>query len=153
LVVERVGEDDISVTGCSSSRRDFPLEVVLNDARDEWWISAPGSTPGGYGEEYLEFSMGSVPHRVQFVSLCIPPLPHGPLSVRAFHVLAADASGSWVSVSPEFLTLDRADLQEFALVPPVDTTAIRIVCTRNAAAGGNPIFGTDCIGLFQVSFA
>jgi len=124
---------------------------VLNDARDKWWISSPGSMPRGCGREFLEFSFGSIPRRIEFVCLCIPPLPYGPLSVRTFYVLAKSVEGSWESASPELQTLDRSDLQEFALVPPVDTTAIRIVCTRNATADG--LGNSDCTGLFQVAFA
>lgn len=163
LQVERVCQDDIIVSGCSSSRGDFPLDAILNEDRSEWWISASGSMPDGYGSEYLEFSFGAVPRRVEFVSLCIPPLPMGPLSVRHFHILALDHSGSWFVASPSLQTLDRGDLQEFALVPPIDTTSIRVVCTGNAAAATMDLSlcrnrecrnsFADCTGLFQVSFA
>lgn len=163
LKVERVCQDEIIVSGCSSSRRDFPLEAVLNDNTSEWWISASGSMPDGFGSEYLEFSFGAMPRRLEFVSLRIPPLPMGPLSVRHFHVLALDLSGSWFVASPSLQTLDRGDLQEFALVPPIDTTSIRIVCTGNAAAATMDlrlcrsrecgVGFAECTGLFQVSFA
>lgn len=154
LRVEQVRKDDIIVCGCSSSRGDFPIGVVLNEDRSEWWISAKGSMPDGYGSEYLEFSFGASPRRVEFVSLCIPPLPMGPLSVRKFHLLALDSSGSWLAVSPGLETLDRAELQEFALDQPIDTTSVRVVCTENAAAGAMDVMSfVDCTGLFQVSFA
>jgi len=150
LLINRISADRVSVTGCSSSRGDFPLEAVLNAASDEWWISGPGSMPGGRGREYLEFSFGPSPRRIEFVALRIPAMPYGPLSVRCFVVRALSASGEWVPATPELQTLDRADLQEFALVPAVDTTGIRIECLSTASVGQSI---SDCIGLFQVVFS
>eukprot|EP00931_Biecheleriopsis_adriatica_P060644 TRINITY_DN36430_c0_g1_i1.p1 TRINITY_DN36430_c0_g1~~TRINITY_DN36430_c0_g1_i1.p1 ORF type:complete len:334 (-),score=39.80 TRINITY_DN36430_c0_g1_i1:74-1021(-) len=185
LRVPRVQQKELVVLGASSSRGDYPLEVVLNADESEWWISASGSCPGGLGREYLEFSLGPSLRRLSFIGLRIPPLPYGPLSVRDFHVLArrpstvsspskvdVTASGSkdvsmegcegvcwagWELVSAKPMqTLDRAGLQEFALVPPVETTAVCLVFTRNAASalgGFSRGGGTDCIGLFQVGLA
>jgi len=169
LSLHVVSENDVSVCGCSSSRGDFPISVALNSREDEWWISKSGPMTDGKFEEYLEFSFNGM-RRVSYVALKIPPLPHGPLSVRNFHILALgpgvvaqEASQSaWVAASPNPLqTLDRADLQEFALVPPCDTEKIRLVCTVNAAAAGcdlphlraASVSAMDCIGLFQVAFA
>mmetsp|Transcript_40112 Transcript_40112/g.120051 ORF Transcript_40112/g.120051 Transcript_40112/m.120051 type:complete len:280 (+) Transcript_40112:17-856(+) len=155
LRVYRVASDDIRVAGCSSSRGDFPLQAALNDLENEWWISAAGTMPNGSGSEYLEFSF-SRRRMVTFVAIKIPSLPHGPLSVRHFHLLARrDDDSTWVAASEETLeTLDRNDLQEFALVPPVEARAVRLVCTRNAAAASHPsLLRADCIGLFQVAFA
>jgi len=153
LLIHRVSMKEVSVTGCSSSRGDFPLASVLNEAQDEWWISAPGSMPGGLGCEYLEFAFGPRPRRVEIVALRIPPMPYGPLSVRIFCVKVMGPTGEWLTASPQLETLDRAALQEFALLPPVDTVAMRIECTRNAAVGTREGRITDCIGLFQVSFS
>jgi hypothetical protein len=157
---------EVRVSGWSSSRGDYPVNVVLNAKEDEWWISASNSMRDGIGEEYLEFSLGGF-RRVSYVALKIPPLPYGPLSVRMFHVLAlrqdepkkpSEAQRDiWVPASPNPLqTLDQAGLQEFALVPPVDTTSLRLVFTVNAAATvtrGARYNGADCIGLFQVAVA
>lgn len=156
LLVERVSMDQVTVSGCSSSRGDFPLAAVLNDAQGEWWISESGTMPGGHGCEYLEFqfapsSVDPKLRRIEFIGLKIPPMPYGPLSVRSFRVLALTASGQWMPASNELQTLDRSDLQFFALAP-VDATAMRLECTVNAAAGSRASF-SDCIGLFQVSFA
>jgi hypothetical protein len=156
LRIERLHKDDVSVSGCSScwDIEMAPKGVVPDEDRSEWWISEAGSMPNGYGSEYLEFTFGPVPRRVEFVSIRIPPLPMGPWSVREFHLLALDFSGSWVVVSPRLETLDRGDLQEFALVPPVETTSVRVVCTSNAAAGAvGPLGFADCIGHFEVLFA
>lgn len=157
----------ISVSGASSSHDDFPLSSVLNDLDDEWWISSTGSMPGGSGSEYLEFSLGSRPRQVSVIAMKIPPWPHGPLSVRQFHLLALRGDkptshpDAWVLASPRPMeTLDRATLQEFALVPPLETTAVRLVCTLNAeaaaAAASRPrrrAFAANCVGLFQVRLA
>merc|ERR1712048_421158 len=160
LSVEWIREQDVIVSGCSSTRGDFPLQAVLGERQDQWWISGKGSMPGGVGREYLEFSFGQKPRRISVVALRIPPLPRGPLSVRDFHLLAlrpgydpADEN-SWIAASPDPLqTLDRADLQEFAIVPPVETTGMRLVCTRNAISGYQSKLYTGCVGLFQVTFA
>lgn len=167
LQILSVQSDEVRVTNCSSGRDDFDISVVLNEHEDEWWISEPGSCPGGVGQEYLDFSFDAV-RRISFVAMKIPPLPHGPLSVRDFHLLAGGSSEdpeSWERASPVPLqTLDRADLQEFALVPPVEAQTIRLVCTRNADAASAEkeaeiprrrryLGSTGCIGLFQVSFA
>lgn len=151
LLIDRVSMAEVSVIGCSSSRGDFPLSVVLNECCEEWWISAPGSMRQGLGCEYLEFSFGTKPRRVETVALRIPPMPYGPLSVRVFCVKVLSSAGEWLAASPHLQTLDRADLQEFALLPPVDTSVMRIECTRNAAAGLTRV--ADCIGLFQVAFS
>lgn len=171
LLIQRVVAADVSVAGCSTTRSDFELDAVLDGRDDTWWISGPGSCHRGVGEEYLEFSFGSTPRRVSFCGMKVPPLPQGPLSVRDFHLLALRndavprssapdsrpefAEDAWVPASHSPMhTLDRGNLQEFAIVPPVDTRAIRLVCTKNAsAASRRPGAMADCIGLFQVSFA
>merc|ERR1712203_209081 len=145
LRIQRVAAADISVAGCSTTRSDFELDAVLDGQDDTWWISGPGTCQRGIGKEYLEFSFGSTPRRVSFCGMKIPPLPQGPLSVRDFHLLALRndavphsssgrdfAEDAWVPASHKPMhTLDRGDLQEFAIVPPVDTRAMRLVCTKN----------------------
>lgn len=162
LRIENVMANEISVSGCSSHRGDFSISTALNAKEDEWWISDAGSMPGGEGSEYLEFYFGGM-RRVSYIALKIPPLPYGPLSVRNFHLLASKKPkdpNSWYNASPNPMkTLNRADLQEFALVPPCEAESIRLVCTLNAAAAEsenglrNGRMGVDCIGLFQVAFA
>merc|ERR1719387_598586 len=128
---------DVSLTSCSSTRGDFPLSEVLTSNVSTWWISAEQSMPGGVGEEWLQFSFGGT-RRVSFLGIRIPPLPMGPLSVREFHVLENDRNDEecWKLASPVTMhTLDLSELQEFAFNPPMDTSAVRLVCTSNAAAG------------------
>lgn len=67
-----------------------------------------------------------------------------------------DDDGSWVEVgSWHMQTLNLAELQEFAIVPAMETRAVRLVATMNAseAQGGIPAFTMKCIGLYQVAFA
>ena len=175
LSILRVSPSDLSVTCCSSTRGDFPIHTVLEDTKGTWWISAEGAFVNGCGEEFLEFSLGSLPRRVSFVGISIPPYPSGPLSVRRFHLaaLAAESTSDgdpWERVQAEsFMTLDEERLQEFALIPSVETTKIRLYCTQNALADihskgapessslseaeEGPPPSCWCVGLFKVRFA
>lgn len=159
LRIDPVANTELSVDACSSTRDDFPLQEVLNSNTSTWWISEGGSMPGGVGEEWLEFSFGGV-RRVSYIGLQIPPMPMGPLSVREFKLLSRGLGdeGSWSEVlQAPMTTLDRAEMQEFAINPPVITAGIRLVCLTNAAAsskfGDHLMFSPDCVGLFRVSFA
>lgn len=159
LQICRVHLSDVTVTGCSSSRGDFPISAVLNDQENEWWISNSGTCPDGHGHEYLEFSFGAE-RRVTVVAVKIPALPYGPLSVRDFHLEVIEPMKS---LTPkQLMTLDSRELQEFVLFPPLECRKLRLVCTRNAAAAMMSAEhvprsllgrGGDCIGLFQVGFA
>lgn len=165
LRYQRIDSAEVTVSGSSSTRGDFPLSEVLTANASTWWISAAGSMPGGVGGEWLEFSCPGV-RRIAFVGIKIPPLPQGPLSVREFHLLrrridiaaldlADDDESAWVLASAGPMhTLDTACMQELALDPPMDTQKVRLVCTTTAAAEGLAFFGgVDCVGLFQVCFA
>lgn len=159
LQICRVHLSDVTVTGCSSSRGDFPISAVLNDQENEWWISNSGTCPDGHGHEYLEFSFGAE-RRVTVVAVKIPALPYGPLSVRDFHLEVIEPMKS---LTPkQLMTLDSREMQEFVLFPPLECRKLRLVCTRNAAAAMMSAEhvprsllgrGGDCIGLFQVGFA
>jgi len=165
LSLRTLDPNEVSVVGSSSCRGDFPISAVLNTNDSEWWISDNESMPHGRGCEYLEFSFGGL-RRISYVALKIPPLPHGPLSVRLFHILKlrpgmsrqSTQSDAWVVVSPNPLqTLDREGLQEFALIPPCEAECLRLVCTANAASMGEDAVRSflvaDCVGLFQVAWA
>jgi len=171
LSVLRVEPSAMSVTGCSSTRGDFPIQCVLDDSKGTWWISKGGACVNGQGTEFLEFSFGGGPRRLSFVGISIPPLPNGPLSVRRFHLAVftpvTTADGEWKRVqSDSLVTLDVQCLQEFALVPPVETSKIRLYCTQNAIADVTLRTQQDspeeeltvcesfwCMGLFKVRFA
>ncbi len=97
------------------------------------------------------------PRRVGAVGIKIPPLPQGPLSVRRFHIEYLNEGFEWKKHRSTFYTLDRAELQSFAILPPIDASRVRVVCTMNAASEAYNhnfprIFACDCVGLFQVKF-
>lgn len=111
-----------------------------------------------------------VVRRVSNVGVRIPPLPHGPLSVRDFHVLVlSKPNEDWRASSPTLRTLNSGEMQRFALVPPVDAIALRLVFTSNAIAcqseisdqctAGESMSETMidpalwCIGLFQIEIS
>jgi hypothetical protein len=72
--------------------------------------------------------------RVERISICIPPLPSGPLSVRELHLEAASQpEGPWERCSGTLTTLDTDARQTLQLSPPVEAACVRVVCTKNAA--------------------
>lgn len=159
-----VDPSKVRCTSSSSHRGDFPLSAVMSWEND-WWISDSQRFNGGEGSEYLDFELGSGSlRRVTTIGIRIPPLPHGPLSVRNFRVHVSKYVGSdnddtardWRVVG-EFRTLDTERMQEFALEAPVDARYVRIECTSNAASdeGEIGLFLTsrvlDCVGLYQVA--
>lgn len=65
----------------------------------------------------------------------LPPLPHGPLSVRSFHLEACDGEGGpYRRASHTLTTLDTAATQRWCIRPPIEARRVRIVCETNAAA-------------------
>ena len=182
FTVERVTPSAVRCVRASSCRGDFPLDSVCNDNDAEWWISSTsgGRFTEGAGREWLEFDLGSgdVPRRVSAVGVKIPPLPHGPLSVRRLFVeyTAGSRDGHTVRVCTGLLeTLDRPQLQRFALTPPIEATRVRVVMTLTAAgkmlredgpaavAAGSIVWSArlaqmrddgagGCVGLFGVKF-
>ena len=94
-LIEPVRMDQVSVLSCSSQDRSqvngSNLQDVLSESERSWWISAPGSMPGGVGREWLEFQLvkqggGATACRLTEISIKIPPLPQGPLSLRTFQI-------------------------------------------------------------------
>lgn len=155
LEIKHVDESEISVTGASSTRGDFPLSSVLGDAVGTWWISAEGSMQSGQGKEYLEFRLSSngTARRCSYVGLSIPPLPQGPLSVRGFRIDWSYDGKEWTEGRHRYImeTMDMAGMQSFKLERPIDASRVRLVCLSNAfasARGGTSPF--DCVGLFYV---
>lgn len=146
-------------TGCGSETWNF-----LSTHSEQGWTSSFGSMPTGCGSEYLEFSFAQL-RRVAHVAIRIQP--NAPFSVRDFQIsVKGRADGDWSVASSRLHTLDRDDLQEFALQPPCDVWALRLICTRNITAanmaasmgsdsceGVTLCRGYNCIGLDRVAFA
>jgi hypothetical protein len=107
FVVNPVQHNQVVVTAASSTVGRFPLASVLDDNDATWWISAMGSMPSGKGAEYMEFQLSSVVRRLSAVSIKIPPLPVGPLSVRTFRICVPDessVSSSQLTTTPPTIT-------------------------------------------------
>ena len=184
FLVDRL-DGNFKCIGCSSSRGDFDLDAVLNSNDSEWWISDSPNFSFGKGREWLEFDVShqstGAPRRVNALGIKIPVLPYGPLSVRQFHIehcsgheftKNADTkfavleermralSRQWISnPAHKFTTLDVKEMQIFALVPPIDASRIRIVCTTSAIGDQGEHYPRqqlelmgNCVGLFQCNF-
>ena len=172
FICERVS--NYACVAASSCRSDSLLTSVTIPRDDLWWISGSDNFSMGSGREWLEFCLGDgkVIKRVSAIVLKIPPLPHGPLSVRKFHIEYEhpESKGLWTPHEQGTITLlDVVQLQPLALVPPIDTCKLRVVFTQSAVgelwarqeAGiegewtftRNHVLGMgDCVGLFQVAF-
>ena len=136
-------------TNRRSTRGDYDLGEATTPRVDTWWISKsfdPGQNAGW--REWLAFDVSpdGRPRRVTCVGVRIPPMPFGPLSVREFTVEGAAPSGEFRESRAVYETLDRSDLQEFVLDPPLETTRVRVTARSTAVPTAS-----NC-GLFQVYF-
>ena len=146
----------MTVTSASSDRGDFPLSNVLDDDTQSWWKSECGSMPGGKGEEYIDFRLsdsGSI-RQVQSVSVAIPPLPFGRLSVLDFRIDYSIDGKAWLSCDRVMRTRNISGLQRFML-SDFDAVHVRLACLSNQISEleddlrlvkGN----YSCVGLYSV---
>ncbi|KAJ1634979.1 hypothetical protein T492DRAFT_969377 [Pavlovales sp. CCMP2436] len=170
IKLPQVSMAEVRAMSASSVARQFaPAQCsatqTLSSDEETWWLSDTDTCPNGVGSEWVLYKLRPEGRaRVQFVSLKIPKLPYGPLSVRVFHIEASDAEhGPFVRVSPDLCTFDTQRMQEVALAPAVEASFIRVVCTVNAAASeledkwqrlsGMRLNEASSIGFFQLSFA
>mmetsp|Transcript_22765 Transcript_22765/g.63216 ORF Transcript_22765/g.63216 Transcript_22765/m.63216 type:complete len:267 (-) Transcript_22765:1895-2695(-) len=165
LRIQNVDMSEVKVTSVSSEAEAHPHSLytykascTLEPGTDSCWISRTGHER----PEWIVYCLGEVRRRVDFVSMSIPVMPHGPLSVRHFHLKASDnADGPWVADHRhQFVTLNEEGLQEFAVVPPIEARYLRLVCTENAAEGDSMFthaayatHGLDPIGFWEIAFA
>jgi hypothetical protein len=143
FVVIPVQHKQVTAVRASSTVGRFPLGAVLEDDDSTWWISAMGSMPQGKGSEYMEFQLSPVVRRLSAVSIKIPPLPVGPLSVRTFRIAIPDSTSSavsshlqpsttsWIHATDELTVENKTGYQRFELALGIDARSIRIVCTMN----------------------
>jgi hypothetical protein len=172
LIIQRVDSDTVEVVGCSSHDKVHSLQACLSDDENTWWISGEHTMPRGRGCEYLELSVGPKLRRLTAVSIKIPPLPQGPLSVREFRIEAPSTTSSstsidgesteWTAVSPVFTVANRTGYQRFMLSDPVlDVSHIRLVCLTNqidpyvnvedeVMASDHVPRRFECVGFFSV---
>jgi hypothetical protein len=109
--------------------------------------SASGSHPSKQQKGELRGSLSR--RQVNFVTMCLPSMPRGPLAVRVFHLEGSDSKdGPFTCRSPDFVTSDVDEPQVFAVCPPLEAKYIRLCCTENATGGEN-----DCIGFWYCAFA
>ena len=133
LTVRRVVRDDVEAVAASSmDMAPHTLADCLVDNEESWFMSAAGTMPRGRGDEYVEFRLSKRPvlRRVIGVSVRIPPLPLGPLSVRDFRVDVADEWGIWRQLPGVYSADNRAGMQRF-LIGDVDAHSVRVVCISN----------------------
>jgi len=113
------------------------IAFALAGAQPQAGGSSSSSSSGGGDSSSISIiptSSRPRPVRVARVDMRIPPMPSGPLSVRDFHLESAmSAEGPWRHASATFSTLDRPEMQSWAIRPPIEATHLRVVCTRNAA--------------------
>ena len=150
LEVRPVSRVRVIALAASSIAANASIAHALDPSDSNWWISAPGSMPGGVGKESITFSLdaGTSPVVIDRITMRIPPLPSGPLSVRVFHLEVFtgphDLVGEtwaraftnpqmWARASRDFTSRDVGGDQAFAVYPPVEAAFVRVVCTRNAA--------------------
>eukprot|EP00873_Tetraselmis_striata_P015801 jgi/Tetstr1/436065/TSEL_024942.t1 len=169
LRIRNVDMAHVLACGVSSEAEAHPLseytykaECTLEPGDASCWISKNRSSE----TEWIVYSMGSEPRRLDYVAMSIPVLPLGPLSVRCFHLESSDsAEGPWTADERhKYETLDVEGLQECAVSPPIEAQFVRLVCTESAtdhALGSSFAYAysvtqqrsIDPIGFWQISFA
>jgi hypothetical protein len=166
LIIQRVDPDLVEAVCCSSHDKVHPLSAVLSDEENSWWISGRRSMPMGRGREYIQLQVGPCLRRLTAVSIKIPPLPQGPLSVRQFRIesletittsirVPRETTQMWNTVSQVFTVDNRTGFQRFVLTNPVDVRTVRIMCLSNQIASfieaGNDMASQfDCVGFFSL---
>ena len=159
LCINRVDSTSVRAVATSSVDTHANIHNTLDRRLDRWWISKMGSralTTAEEGGEWVSYDLCPVDDKrktvvqVNLLCLVIPPLPHGPLSVRKFRLDVSDTSGEkegpWTTAIEELTTLDSGEIQEWSIYPPIESKFVRIVCKENAV-------GNDtCIGFFTIGF-
>jgi hypothetical protein len=161
LTIERVVPENVRVIACSSTDGAHPPGACLSPDEDSWWISAADSMPEGKGREYVEFELSNTLCRLTSVSIKIPPLPAGPLSVRDFCLegprQVAHKGEQWGRITPVFRVQNHSGMQQFTLDPPgLDVDRLRIVCLSNQLSDfyNGRVFGFTYqrVGYFSARF-
>ena len=165
--IQFVDMEHVVATGCSSQQLNadgkplIPLSACLTEDENTFWISGEGLD---VRSQYVEFSVtgpGSTVCRLRAVSIKIPPLPHGPLSVRDFIVQAGDETTAtdddWESLTPVLTAANRTGWQRFVL-ESVDVRYVRILCLTNqlgafgASIGDAALRRNEKVGFYSIKF-
>ena len=136
LCVKPVEPDMVRATSCSSHDGIHDLGASLVDSESSWWLSRPGSMPSGRGQQWVQYTLdgqkGNM-KRVSSVSIKIPPMPQGPLSVRQFCLQTFSFERGWHAVTPTFTVKNKTGWQKFDF-DGVDLEEVRLVCLSNQMA-------------------
>ena len=130
LTVKCVKPEEVEATNCSSHDGIHPLPFCLLENETSWWLSSHGTMPGGRGQQWVQFQLSRNLRRLSSVSLKIPPLPQGPLSVREFCLRAFHLERGWYPITPVFQLESRSGWQTF-IFEGVDVDEVRLVCFSN----------------------
>ena len=135
LVVEPVKRSQVRPVCCSTHDRIHPLFESLTDRETTWWLAEQGSMPKGRGRQYVQYSLSPTLCRLKRVSMKIPPLPQGPLSVREFYLETFRMERGWFRISPNYLVKSQEGWQGFDLPDGgLDVDEVRVVCVSNQMA-------------------
>ena len=147
FTVKKLDPTKTRAIGCSSSSSELhELKECLIDSSSSWWISSihEGSFHNCKGEEYVEFELDNTKIvRLSTVSISIPMLPTGPLSVRTMRLDCCAASNNnnnnnkeqqWKPITPILTVDNRNGWQRIELNEPIDAQYIRLVCLSNQAS-------------------
>lgn len=142
FTVKKLDPTKTRAIGCSSSSSELhELKECLIDSSSSWWISSinEGSFHNGKGEEYVEFELDNTKIvRLSTVSISIPMLPTGPLSVRTMRLDCCanndNKAPQWKPITPILTVDNRNGWQRIELNEPIDAQYIRLVCLSNQAS-------------------
>ena len=153
LSVRRI--DGMRTVDCSSSSNQFALEESFTPKKNTWWISRD-QTP-----QYVQFeALVNEAVVLETIGIVIPPLPHGPLSVRTFSVSytvgGLEKKGDRIEFTSDdrvFETKDDSGLQIYHLEPPIIVRpcrdrrpCVRVICKSTAVPE------VPCVGFFMLRF-
>jgi hypothetical protein len=159
LTVERVSMDHAVAVSCSShaksTQQDAPplslSDCCLSEDETTWWISEEGLNVRPQFVHIGLVGPGQSACRLQAVSIKIPPLPQGPMSVREFalqsyigkatgfsvtetqeEALANFQAHRWQDLSrTPFTVANQTGFQRFELDEPADVSSVRVLCLSN----------------------
>mmetsp|Transcript_4262 Transcript_4262/g.8955 ORF Transcript_4262/g.8955 Transcript_4262/m.8955 type:complete len:250 (+) Transcript_4262:87-836(+) len=161
LTVQRVRQQNIVATNTSSHDNMHDLSMTLIDNGTTWWLSRPGSMPNGRGSQWVQFLLnhnGGCLERLSSVSIKIPPMPQGPLSVKEFCLQQFSIERGWHAFTPIYQTSNQTGWQTFSF-EEVDVSEVRLVCLSNHIAEylSNPELSSqksrfESVGFFSLRF-
>lgn len=160
LTILPVHHEDVEVTDCSSHDHSHPLESCLDSDEDSWWMAASGSMTNDIEKPWIHFSLTDKPAcRLTSVSFKIPPLPHGPLSLREFSLdISLLKRNEPESILRNFALNNQSGWQRFELQPPLDAYSLKLRCLSNQISGFISDEGTSrealyaTVGFYTIRF-